>query len=118
MSANTYAVLINEDGTMDPKRLSSSLDKQVTQLQELVDGWFEFVRLDLKLGGELPIIMAVNDEGRLRPMGVNVTASKLAGQFIAGPAVLVSGPTPEGDVVGFDAITASNVMTATTSRTG
>ena len=52
MSANTYAVLINEDGTMDPKRLSSSLDKQVTQLQELVDGWFELVRLDLKLGGE------------------------------------------------------------------
>ena len=117
MSANTYAVVINEDGTMDGKRLSSDLDKQVTELQEYVDGWFEFVRLDLKLGGELPITMAVNDEGRLLPMNVNVTASKLANQFIAGPAVLVSGPTPEGDVVGFDAVTATNVMSATTSRT-
>ena len=117
MSANTYAVVINEDGTMDPKRLSSDLDKQVTQLQEYVDGYFEFVRLDLKLGGELPITMAVNDEGRLRPMDENITASKLAGQVIAGPAVLVAGPTPEGDVAGFDALTTSNVMSATTSRT-
>ena len=111
MSANTYAVLIKEDGSAIRQPLSSDLDTQVTQLQEYVAGFFEFVRINSVLD-EGAITMAVNDEGRLRPMNENITASRLAGQIIAGPAVLMPAPTPEGDVVGFDNDTATEVLYA------
>lgn len=111
MSANTYAVLIREDGSAIRQPLSSDLDKQVDELQKYVDGYFEFVKVKSVLD-EGVITMAVNDEGRLRPMKENLTATVVAGQFIAGPAVLMPAPTPEGDVIGFDNDTANKVLYA------
>ena len=55
------------------------------EAQEFVGGYVEMVRLP---DGDQ---MLVNEEGRLRHLEINHTASELAGQMIVGPAMILRG---------------------------
>lgn len=111
MPANTYTVLIKEDGSVIRKPLHNDVDKQLDDLQSYVGGYIEFVRMQPVLP-EIPTMMVVNDEGRLNGMEMNLIASVLAGQPISGPAVLVHQADPAGNTPAFKADDAHQLLFA------
>lgn len=91
--------------------LPTDLGKQVDALQDYVNGYFEFVRMN-PIVDEQPLTMAVNDEGLIVQMRENLTATVLAGQLIVGPAVVLPAPDAEGNVTGFDNPSATKMLAA------
>jgi|TARA_E500000305_G_C3911550_1_gene183643 hypothetical protein len=71
------AILIKIDGTIVEDIAIDSLAKQ----QELVDGYIEYVYKDGK-------VFIVNEEGLLRSMPINETASKEYGSILVGDVIV------------------------------
>jgi len=75
----TLFTVEGEEKTVEPKGDTFSLE----ELQKYVEGYVEIVTLkDNKL-------LAVNEEGRLKNLPVNIPASRTAKMLIVGPALLL-----------------------------
>lgn len=71
--------LVHEDGRAEALEPDESLEK----MQKAVKGYVEVVRLDARN------TLLVNEEGMLKQMPVNAVASRLAGQMLVGPVVVL-----------------------------
>jgi Domain of unknown function (DUF3846) len=61
------------------------MQARLTALQQAVGGYIEVVTIP----GERHLLLVVNEDGRLKELPPNVTASQLAGQLIVGDVVLI-----------------------------
>lgn len=68
------------------------VDGSLGSLQEIVDGYIQYVRL-LDLDG----VLVVNEEGLLLGLAPNGIASNLAGELIVGTACVLGPPTADGE---------------------
>ncbi len=78
------AKIIGTDGSVTALHGLNGPELSLDQLHEAVGGWIEIVR---PLPGERRYVLVVNEEGVLKGLPFNPTASVLAGQRIVGPAV-------------------------------
>jgi hypothetical protein len=77
----------------EPKVVELSNDYEVSsrQINELVGGWFDCVRVD-----QLGIVIYVHDEGLLMNMEANVVASTLANQLLVGDVLICGSLNSDG----------------------
>src|SRR5215831_15225353 len=109
------AVVIPVDG--DPYRLDLADDEagSLRQMQEVVGGYIEAVYVEWPLptsGLIAGMLMWVNEEGKLHGLPRNRTASLIANQVIAGNVLLTGEADPEGNEVGLDEETITDLLAA------
>lgn len=83
VKAAKVGTIIKADGTTTPVVPSKGTRFTLTEVQEIVDGYVERLRLSR---GE---VMLVDEEGVLKEKPVNRSASEIAGRMIVGDVLLL-----------------------------
>jgi Domain of unknown function (DUF3846) len=78
-------LILRVDGKQEVLAYPDSMQARLTALQQAVGGYIEVVTIP----GERHLLLVVNEDGRLKELPPNVTASQLAGQLIVGDVVLI-----------------------------
>lgn len=82
------ATWLRADGTADVLTLPAGDAAALAAFQRAVGGYIEVVATRYQLRNGEPLIVVVNESGLLGGLPHNVIASVIAGQYIAGDAVL------------------------------
>jgi len=85
------ATFIPANGEVKVVELSNDYEVSSRQINDLVGGWFDCVRVD-----QLGIVVYVHDEGLLLNMEPNVVASTLSNQLIVGDVLVCGSLNSEG----------------------
>lgn len=84
MKSDLNATLLLPDGTSHPCEPTQGRHWTLAELQKHVGGFIELVAVPSQPG----MVLVVDDEGNLKGLALNLTATGLAGKPIVGPAVL------------------------------